>query len=134
MRSMIMGLALIATLVGCKSTGTTTTPVAANAAQTVGRDQRQLQGTESGSAINNQNPTIVNLFGFKAAKVTTAGDETTIEAEGHEDSVLEMGRASFGNWISSSSNTDAKTSSGGATGGGGDAASISRAGAGGTGQ
>lgn len=133
-RPILAVLLLLFCLTACESRGTNTTPIQTPVAGEVGRDQRALQGTESGSAIISEDPTILNFLGFKSVAVKVDKNATEVTAEGHQDGTLVLESANFGNWNKHGSNSDAKVSSGGATGGAGDGGTVSRAGAGGTGQ
>lgn len=74
--------------------GTTTVPTFG--AQNNQGGQRQAIGTETGSATNTVNPSLVNIFGAKSVKITRNSEGETIEAEGADDASVEVSGANLG--------------------------------------
>ena len=110
-------ISLLGLLTACSTPGTSTTPVAANAAQNVGNDQGSAQATESGSAVNTNSPVIMNLFGAKKVVITKEGEGVVAEIEGQDDAEVTVSGARFGNQTFGDEAQSAEVSSGGGAAG-----------------
>lgn len=83
-RDIFLMAAVLVLLSACSTPGgTNTTPVATQAAQTIGGSQGTTQGTEGMTIVVNNNSLPIN--GAKVVEISVAGGETTVRAEGFED-------------------------------------------------
>ena len=105
MRDILVALMMVLValfITGCQSPGDAspgnagTTTVPTQGAQTNTGTQRQATGTETGSATNTVNPTLVNIFGAKMVRIVRNADGETIEAEGADDASVTVGGANLG--------------------------------------
>lgn len=104
----------------CSTPGgsTVTTPVGATGAQTVGNDQGTAQATESGSATNNNNPTLMIVNAAKKVTITVDADgATAAQVEGAEDAEVNISGAYFGVQRFGDDGMQAEVSSGGGSAG-----------------
>jgi hypothetical protein len=123
-RNIIASIVAFGLVAGCASgpqgpgSSTATVPVNTQGAQTVGQNQGTASAAETGSATNNNTPSIYIVNAAKRVTITQGTEGATVEVEGSDDSEVTIGAAYFGVQRFGDEGMQASTSSGGGAAGG----------------